>query len=427
MTMRHHAIQKLAYAHHKKAAIVGRSSSGISGRHRLYSTSAGRSAAGASSQDSCLALPQAAAPIVMAEHDVGSSHYVSIDALDEAGGVGGLSDPGRQRWMACIALVASVVELAAGLHTCVHADSCHGAPAWAVAVGTISCTACAAAVAALTSYADLARGPLEPGALFLFWWWCAGACTLTFFGPFIVVGNGWAATWLCAALSGLILYGVSSAFRAIVDEAVDMSAPPGPYVKALTLASTVELAAAAASCARTLCADGSSRAIVIGSCSLGACLFVTQPNTPTFAVGQLVWWSLSVCVLTVSGPFMEAGNGWIATWGALVASGLHTCRTLDIPLPSWRPALRTPLVLRPEREPLATGQAGRADACGVNVPSSTRTPSVTSAAIDTTRGAVQDAAGDAPSTHAPTTAPSAPAHVALRAQAEADDLDDSHL
>ncbi|KAG8459117.1 hypothetical protein KFE25_002524 [Diacronema lutheri] len=279
-----------------------------------------------------------------------TSHYVSIDELDGSAQHSGTPAfvPQQRHSMFLLVSALSTLEMVAAASVCARGETCHGAPAWGVALGLLSALICAAYLFAANSRADTAEAVLEPVVLFLFWWWVAGVSTLTFYGPFVEVGNGFCATWAALVVVTILLYGSSSAFRGTLDDAwakMQLSA----HVELLALASVVELVAASATCARGTCNDGSGWAITVGCVSLATCAWAwisssvpaarasslaLAVRSPVFATAMSGWWLLAVCTLTLSSPFEHAGNGFLSTWAALYSSVMLVFSAYEVQLPS---------------------------------------------------------------------------------------------
>jgi hypothetical protein len=263
------------------------------------------------------------------------SPYVSIDEPDPERGSGTPDFVPQQRHQMFLILCAtSMLEMVAAASACANAADCQGASAWAIALGLVSACACGLYLYTANTRPQLAESVLEPVSLSLFWWWVAGVCTTTFYGPFLAVGNGYCAAWATLVVSTVLLYGSSTAFRGTLDEAWSRM-NHSVHVELLAVASTIVVVAAGTSCAASeKCDDGSSWGIFVGALSLFVCGAgwctasgaelrahdTFSVRSPTFALLMAGWWMLAVCTLTMSAPFAEAGNGFFATWLGLYAS-----------------------------------------------------------------------------------------------------------
>lgn len=291
----------------------------------------------------------------------GLDHYTSIDELEHNGSQTPAFVPQQRHSMFLVVAALSVLEMVASSAVCAVAAQCHGAPAWGVALGFVSAVICAAYLVTAHSHPSVAEAVLEPTVLFLFWWWVAGVSTVTFYGPFVEVGNGYCATWAALVVVTVLLYGSSSAFRGTLDEAWAKS-QLSTHLELLAVASVVELVAACAACARTECKGGAGWAIAVGAVSLGTCAwawlsssglapalrfspssfssssspvpFALSVRSPTFAMAMTGWWMLAVCTLTLSSPFAYAGNGFFGTWAALYASAMLLFAAYEMEAPS---------------------------------------------------------------------------------------------
>lgn len=260
-----------------------------------------------------------------------TSHYVSIDEVEAGAGVPAFVPQARRSMFLAVAAL-SLLEMVAASAACARAEACHGASAWGVALGLVSAALCAAYVATEQSRADLAEGALEPAVLFLFFWWVAGVSIVTFWGPFVEVGAGYCAAWGTLGVVSVLLYGSSSAFRGVLDDAWAKT-QRSAHVELLAVASAVELVAAVAACgsADAAASAGAGWAVVVGVVSLGACAGAwlssslappplrasgssgaPEPSflrSPAFAMGITGWWMLSAVTLTLTSPFGTAEIG----------------------------------------------------------------------------------------------------------------------
>jgi len=155
-----------------------------------------------------------------------------------------------------------------------------------------------------------------------------------------------------------------------------ISAAAGP-ASVLLLASVFELAASSSLCVSDGCGGARGFGIAAGAVSFaGAMVLLVQtlalplpvalpPTLPaTATLLLLVWWVVGCIVLTFVGPFTSVGNGYVSTWGALLASVAcalphhprcaTTQQTPSLTQPSHSPTRPTPSVL-PARVSPATG------------------------------------------------------------------------
>lgn len=121
------------------------------------------------------------------------------------------------------------------------------------------------------------------------------------------------------------------------------AADPIPPLVGLSVASAVELTAAAVLCASyNSCAALDAFAVCAGCVSTACCLLLLLLQfdffdvkgtrvgelTPHIAHFLLLWWLVACFSLTFISPFGELSNGFFACWAATV-SALLLCRALD--------------------------------------------------------------------------------------------------
>lgn len=100
-------------------------------------------------------------------------------------------------------LLCSCVELFAAISAC-NMPGISGCPdglsIWALVAGAVSCL-----VALLLMFVPAIAKQVKFIAIFLSFWWVAGAGANTFKGPFTQTGNGYFASWACLIVSLLLL------------------------------------------------------------------------------------------------------------------------------------------------------------------------------------------------------------------------------
>jgi len=161
---------------------------------------------------------------------------------------------------------------------------------------------------------------------FLVVWWGAGAAVLTFFSPFTSTSNAYFAVW--AAFAASVLMCTSAFQRASSAFGRASSLREDANVKSLVglaLASAVVLF----SCIEYVgLGDGKATFGLIVGCTstlLATILYYLVdrkkagiPLKKLFAALFVVLWIASAVVLTFDGPFGVTGNGYFATWLALI-------------------------------------------------------------------------------------------------------------
>jgi len=209
---------------------------------------------------------------------------------------------------------------------------CNGNTAWALACGLVS----------MIIVLVMLVGPMVGGCggcvssakpfvgAFLFLWWLIGAGVITFAGPYTIASNGYFGSWV--ACVGSVLYGME--VSDFVQQAVGFVSGPaqsaGPAMAGLVISSIIELIAASISC-RGGCLNDNAYAVAVGAVSLGLCIVIMafpkclpQVNQfmPYIILLLCLWWLAAGIVLTFRWPFAWAGNGYFATWVAVVCVAL---------------------------------------------------------------------------------------------------------
>jgi len=257
----------------------------------------------------------------------------------------------------CIASVALMVQAS---QWCIdtnknnhwgRAEHCVDEWAFAVAAGTIS-TAFLLILVLMEKFAASTATNLKPFlAAFLALWWFITACVLTFkISPFNITGNGYFACWVGAIAA---LTWACDCCSMIQQNWTKLSGSvKTTEVGPLLICSIVELAAAAIFCdEHNSCTKEAGYAVAVGAVSTFCCLLciaVPQANK-WMSLFLIVWWIPACYVLTFTaynGSFTHTGNGYFATWGALIFAAAFF-------LSIWAPG--TDLGLPTIHQPQSTG------------------------------------------------------------------------
>lgn len=234
-----------------------------------------------------------------------------------------------------VILLSSGVVLIAALLNCFDDDSCQGDMAFALAAGAVGVFVSGAWT--FSSNHPPLKGAAEKAlplvALLLCMWWFLCAVVLTFSGPFTSVGNGYIAAWVAAVASihlGMLASEPLQKVTKSVKDTVHRTTPiPRTSVLILLGASAVELTAAAILCGGGSCAGTVAYSVAVGAVGLFLGMVIAAfPSLPPalhrlgrhVALFNALWWTAGTLCLTFVSPFVGAGNGFFATWLAVVYS-----------------------------------------------------------------------------------------------------------
>lgn len=190
--------------------------------------------------------------------------------------------------------------------------------AYALSVSVISLVICLAIQTAEYIQPGLLEKVEKPASLFLFFWWVIGTGVITFQAPFLVAGNGYFSAW-----AGLI-------FTAHWALNIDTS----KFTELDTGRKTLVLFGAAAAVEMFACIPFLSSytgqaawGLSAGLITLIVCvvLFKTFEDMngqmlKVSAVIMFIIWAAVAGICTFDGPFLEAGNGYFASWGGFATS-----------------------------------------------------------------------------------------------------------
>eukprot|EP00756_Hemistasia_phaeocysticola_P018616 Hpha_TRINITY_DN15607_c0_g4::TRINITY_DN15607_c0_g4_i1::g.99511::m.99511 len=245
-----------------------------------------------------------------------------------------LASAAGSKWMALLLLASATVVVQSSVD-CDNRHKCDKQHAWMVACSVISLVVVIALL--IPPVASAVQPFAKYVMLFLFAWWCAGAGVATFDAPYKGTGNGYFGVW-AALISASILCsqawgaGVESAGAALEKGAG--AAKSSTHLFGLFVCSVVTLAAASIACDdRYKCEKYYAWAVACTAISTFITLVLVVLNLTGkdgmlasfmkwIALFLFVWWVAGAWTMTFKRPFKYAGNGYFATWGALLFSCL---------------------------------------------------------------------------------------------------------
>lgn len=208
---------------------------------------------------------------------------------------------------------------------------CGGDGLWLIVCSAVSLAICL--LLALPSVAARVQPQFKFLASFLFSWWVAGAYTGTFHFPYQWTGNGYFGCWAALLLSLLLAqrtWGIDGQGQA----ARSCSGASSLELLVLFLASIVVFIASLNVCTVGWCGSWEAWAVVCSSLSMALCLALLlfravgqgaermDAHMPKFALFFLAWWTAGAICMTFGHPFTSTGNGYFATWLALISAVL---------------------------------------------------------------------------------------------------------
>jgi len=216
---------------------------------------------------------------------------------------------------------------------------CTGTPAYQVAVGTISgffalCSGFAHHSGKLTS-----EKAHEGISAFQFIWWIPGVIVLTFFGSYTdtTFANGYFGSWGAFFFATYSLVSVSPRFN---DSLEQLGNSPRRALIFLVVASGIEMGASIGPCnPQSLCYSYRAFAVALGSISLFISLILLLGSSKIprnvmryTAFFMILWWVIGTGVVTFGGPFTNTGNGYFASFAAVISSlaFLRSVQTSDM-------------------------------------------------------------------------------------------------
>lgn len=192
--------------------------------------------------------------------------------------------------------------------------------AYALSVSVISLAACLIIQTGEFLRPGLLEKVEKPVSLFLFVWWTVGTGVITFRAPFIGVGNGYFSAW-----AGLIF---TTHWALNIDTSKFTELDKGRKILVgFMVAAAVEMFACIPFIRVSLFLGQSAWGLTAGIITLIICgaLFklyddVNAQLVKITAIFMFVIWATVAGVCTFDGPFLQAGNGYFASWGGFLAS-----------------------------------------------------------------------------------------------------------
>lgn len=208
---------------------------------------------------------------------------------------------------------------------------CAGIYGYAFSVGMISFLGSLIYIILLRYASGLENNNLVENiaAWFFAVWWIAGAGAGTFSAPFTSSSNGYFSAWGAVFFSVAYLLAVSPIAKAQMARLKDAVAGQafGDQI-GIIVCSVIELIDASASCG--VCVSYEAFAVSLGVISIvitAISIFLVKSNNASQAYASafsaisiflFIWWAVGFCVVTFHSPFLNTGNGYFASLGALL-------------------------------------------------------------------------------------------------------------
>ena len=158
-------------------------------------------------------------------------------------------------------------------------------------------------------------------SVFLLLWWGVGVCVTTF-QVTVIPDTKYFMTWLGFFTSALIAYSEFEQFSLLIDRLNTFEV----YFQStlyLIIFSIVEMISSIVYCTTLSCSSNSIFGIVIGASSFILCIiFLKTQHVDEISNKLIVFlcllWTVGFCVLSLSGPFRYAGNGFFSSLACFI-------------------------------------------------------------------------------------------------------------
>lgn len=142
----------------------------------------------------------------------------------------------------------------------------------------------------------------------------------------LVYPTGYFATWSALIFSAFIMQAEWEQFRSMVSTVKELETH-GRATFYLFLSSIVVLISAIFECGNAPCNGNDIFALLASSASIVICFVLLRVDgermrgiDKAMAFFLCGFWTITMGVLTILGPFLMWGNGFFATWGAFLSS-----------------------------------------------------------------------------------------------------------
>lgn len=191
---------------------------------------------------------------------------------------------------------------------------------YALSVSVVSLAACLIIQTGEFVKPGLLEKVEKPVSLALFVWWAIGTGVITFRGPFVIVGNGYFSAW-----AGLIF---TTHWALNIDTSKFTELDKGQKTLALfMLAAAIEMFACIPFLTSKVYTGQAAWGLTAGVVTLIICGVIFRlgddANAQMVKISAILMfaiWATVAGVCTFDGPFINAGNGYFASWGGCLAS-----------------------------------------------------------------------------------------------------------